>query len=261
MWELPSLEPHPAAAIVAPRPSSTRRQRTLPSNLTRRGPLASFARESNADPSQPANQGRGRRNKPFPARTTLSTLSTSRELLCTLYHASSRPHSSKAESRLALSINDPAGQCERPSPVYACRLRVLSHPLCRFRQHFAASSTTHLSGSPMSTASAAGHQAYRSIAPARWRTRGRRPLRPAEPRSPPLQQFAANRPDILIQTHRRSNSKQVHSATKTADAGRPRPHLASRHQIRLALSLRQLSSHHRRGKLRLSLPDLTPNGH
>ena len=153
LWELPSLEPHLAAAIVAPRPSSARRQRTLPSNLTRRGPLASFARESNADPSQPANQEeRGHRNKPFPPRTTLSNLSTPRELLCTLYHASSRPHSSKAESRLALSANDPAGQCERPSPVSACSLRVLSHPLCRFRQHFAASSTTHLLGSPMSTA-------------------------------------------------------------------------------------------------------------
>ena len=115
---------------------------------------------------------------------------------------------------------------------------------------------------PNEHSSAASHQAYRSIAPARWRTRGQRPLRPAEPRCPPLQQFAANRPDVLIQTHRRSNSKQVHSATNTADAARPRPHLASRYQIQPVFSLRLSARTTEGGKLRLlSLPDLSPKGH
>jgi hypothetical protein len=119
-------------------------------NHTTGSSTSSFRRESNADPT---NQEGGDRNdslcsnsaacRSTPIRSRI-TWSRSRHLLSlSILRAGkvSRPPSQR----------DLTGQCERPSRLSACTLPVSSHPLRRFRQHRAASSTTHPSVSPIDT--------------------------------------------------------------------------------------------------------------
>ncbi len=149
------------------------RRRAPPVQLLLCADDSSFARESNADPSYPPSSTAnemdmetspsaaipcarrqpwtpGRRSADRARAGVTAASSCGRRLYHTSFPSSSTSgHQDPSQFRWqALSANDPAGQCEPPSPAYACSLRVSSHPLCRFRQHFAASSTTHPRGQP-----------------------------------------------------------------------------------------------------------------